>query len=150
MKVKLAFGKQGLPLELPEGFRYRVLEARSGQPLADAAAEVEKALDAPIGRPPLVEMARGKRWPFLDRLRGDADPPALFRTVPGMGAQTVGFSKTGQHGAARHRRTCDSSKQAAHATNNPTQKSGSWSGNTSPTRVGRGVCSTPLAKRRSG
>lgn len=37
----------------------------------------------------VAEMARGGRWPFLDRLRGDADPPALFRTVPGMGAQTA-------------------------------------------------------------
>lgn len=37
----------------------------------------------------VVEMARGRRWPFLDRLRGDADPPALFRTVPGMGVQTA-------------------------------------------------------------
>lgn len=38
----------------------------------------------------VAEMARGGRWPFLDRLRGDADPPALLRTVPGMGAQTAG------------------------------------------------------------
>ena len=37
----------------------------------------------------VAEMARGGRWPFLDRLRGDADPPALFRAVPGMGAQTA-------------------------------------------------------------
>ncbi|MEQ1884375.1 MAG: nickel-dependent lactate racemase [Bryobacteraceae bacterium] len=61
MNVNLAFGKTGLPLQLPDGFRYRVLEARSATALADAAAAIERALDQPIGRPPLEEMARGKR-----------------------------------------------------------------------------------------
>lgn len=37
----------------------------------------------------VAEMARGGRWPLLDRLRGDSDPRALFRTVPAMGAETA-------------------------------------------------------------
>jgi nickel-dependent lactate racemase len=61
MKINLAFGRTGLTLELPEGFEYRVLEARSAVPLDDAAAAIQQALDAPIGCPPLAEMARGKR-----------------------------------------------------------------------------------------
>ena len=61
MKVNFAFGKTGLDLELPEGFDYRVLEARSAVPLHDPAAALEQALDAPIGCPPLIELARGKR-----------------------------------------------------------------------------------------
>ena len=61
MKIDLAFGKQGLSVELPEGPHYTTLEARSANPLPDAVAAIEAALDAPIGRPPLVEMARGKR-----------------------------------------------------------------------------------------
>ena len=61
MKVILAFGRTGLTLELPEGFEYRVLEARSAVPLSDAATAIERALDAPIGCPPLTEMARGNR-----------------------------------------------------------------------------------------
>ena len=61
MQVNFAFGRTGLTLELPEGFDYRVLEARSAVPLDDAAAAIEQALDAPIGCPPLIEMARGKR-----------------------------------------------------------------------------------------
>jgi nickel-dependent lactate racemase len=61
MNTHFAFGRSGLNLELPEGFEYRLLEARSAVPLDDADAAIERALDAPIGCPPLIEMARGKR-----------------------------------------------------------------------------------------
>jgi lactate racemase len=61
MRVDVAFGKTGLALDLPEGFRYQVLEARSAEPLADWEAAIGAALDAPIGCPPLAEMAHGKR-----------------------------------------------------------------------------------------
>jgi nickel-dependent lactate racemase len=60
MNLKLAFGKTGLVVDLPEGFRYRELEARSATPLEDAAAAIEAALDSPIGAPPLSELARGR------------------------------------------------------------------------------------------
>jgi lactate racemase len=60
MLVQLAFGKTGLTLELPAGFRYQVFEARSAKPLADWEGAVAAALRAPVGRPPLEEMARGK------------------------------------------------------------------------------------------
>lgn len=61
MKFDLAFGKTGITLDLPEGFQYRVLEARSATPLPDWQAALETALDRPIGAAPLVEIARGKR-----------------------------------------------------------------------------------------
>lgn len=61
MKVVLAFGKQGLPLELPEGYRYEVMEARSARPLADVRAALDRALDEPVGCPSPEEMARGKK-----------------------------------------------------------------------------------------
>ena len=61
MQVNFAFGRTGLTLELPEGFEYRVLEARSAVPLEDPATAIAQALDAPIGCPPLIEMARDKR-----------------------------------------------------------------------------------------
>jgi nickel-dependent lactate racemase len=60
MRIDLAFGKTGLTVDLPAGFRYRVLEARSAEPLHDPDAAIERALDAPIGSPPLIELARGK------------------------------------------------------------------------------------------
>lgn len=61
MHVEFAFGKAGLSMTLPEGFDYRVLEARSASPLPDWRASLEQALDHPIGRPSLAEMARGKK-----------------------------------------------------------------------------------------
>jgi len=61
MRVDLAFGKTGLSVDLPEGFRFHVLEARSARPLGDSAGALDAALDAPIGTAPLLELARGKR-----------------------------------------------------------------------------------------
>ncbi len=61
MRIDLAFGKTGLTLDLPAGFDYRVLEARSAEPLGNAAEAIECGLDAPIESPPLAELARGKR-----------------------------------------------------------------------------------------
>src|SRR5438034_3682935 len=60
MRMDLAFGKTGVTVTLPEGYRYRVLEARSAQPLPDPLAAIESALDSPEGTPPLAELARGK------------------------------------------------------------------------------------------
>ncbi len=77
--VHLAFGKQGLPIELPDGFEYIVLEAKSARPLGDAAAEIERALDEPVAAAPLVEFARGKRSAAISVC--DITRPAPNRTV---------------------------------------------------------------------
>ena len=61
MKIELAFGKTGIAAHLPEGFRYRVLEARTATPLPDWQGALDAALDRPIGTLPLAELARGKR-----------------------------------------------------------------------------------------
>jgi lactate racemase len=61
MRVDLAFGKTKLTAELPVGFRYRVLEARSATPVEDARAAIARALDNPIGQSPLEALASGKR-----------------------------------------------------------------------------------------
>jgi nickel-dependent lactate racemase len=61
MRINFAFGKTGLALDLPEGFCYQVLEARSAVPLADPAAAIEGALDNPRAGPPLRQLASGKR-----------------------------------------------------------------------------------------
>jgi nickel-dependent lactate racemase len=60
MHVDMAFGKKGLAIDLPEGFQYRVLEARSAVPLERAEEAIRRALDAPTASPPLRELARGK------------------------------------------------------------------------------------------
>jgi nickel-dependent lactate racemase len=61
MHIHLAFGKTGLAVELPDGFNYRILEARSAAPIADWESGLAAALDAPIGCPALSELARGKK-----------------------------------------------------------------------------------------
>jgi lactate racemase len=61
MRTTFAFGKTGLPLELPGDFEYKVLEARSASPLADQLGAIEEAMDAPIAGPKLSELAAGKK-----------------------------------------------------------------------------------------
>jgi lactate racemase len=61
MQINLAFGKTGITAELPESFRYRVLEARTAKPIEDWQAALESGFDQPIAAPPLAELARGKR-----------------------------------------------------------------------------------------
>ena len=61
MKVDLAFGKAGLEANLPAGFDYRLLEAKSAAPLPDERAALEEALEHPIGCVSLREMASGKK-----------------------------------------------------------------------------------------
>jgi nickel-dependent lactate racemase len=77
--IKLAFGKHGLSASLPDGFEYIVLEAKSATPLPDAAAEIERALDAPIGSAPLIELANGKTLAAISVC--DITRPAPNRTV---------------------------------------------------------------------
>src|SRR5437016_3304718 len=60
MRMDFAFGKTGLTTTLPDGYNYRVLEARSAKPLPDPGGAIEAALDDPIGQQPLIELARGK------------------------------------------------------------------------------------------
>jgi hypothetical protein len=60
MQINFAFGKEGLRLNLPSGFEYRVLEPRAAQGLADPMA-IEDALDHPQAGPPLAELAGGKK-----------------------------------------------------------------------------------------
>ncbi len=48
-------------MDLPEGFCYQVLEARSAVPLADQAAAIERALDSPSAGQSLRQLATGKK-----------------------------------------------------------------------------------------
>jgi nickel-dependent lactate racemase len=60
MRVDLAFGKTGLPVDLPAGYNYQLLEARSAQPLPDQIGAIEHALDNPTDSLGLTDLARGK------------------------------------------------------------------------------------------
>jgi lactate racemase len=61
VRINVAFGKDGLGLDLPDGFDYRILESRSAAPLADPVAAIEYALDHPTAGGPIAELANGKK-----------------------------------------------------------------------------------------
>ncbi|MFP5228027.1 MAG: nickel-dependent lactate racemase [Acidobacteriota bacterium] len=79
METIFAFGKEGLRVTLPEGPRYRLILSRSSGPVANPVEAIESALDAPIGRLPLVELARGRKSAAISVC--DITRPAPNRTT---------------------------------------------------------------------
>src|SRR5579871_2888494 len=61
MQIDFAFGKEGLRLNLPSGFDYRILEPRSATPLPNPLTAIEHALDQPVSSPSLLALAKGKK-----------------------------------------------------------------------------------------
>ena len=59
MKTELPCGKERITLELPDSAR--IIASRSAQPLTDPSQAISAALAAPIGSPPLAEIARGRK-----------------------------------------------------------------------------------------
>ena len=57
----LAFGRGTLSLTLPEGARATVIEKKRLAKLSDPAAAVRRALEAPVGCPPLGALAWGRQ-----------------------------------------------------------------------------------------
>ncbi len=61
MKAQFSFGKSGIDVTVPDGFRSRVIMSHTAQGLPDEQAALYAALDSPIGCAPLVELAAGKK-----------------------------------------------------------------------------------------
>jgi len=61
MRVRLAYGRSGLDVELPEDRVTRTLSYKDAEPLADPVAAVQSALKSPIGSAPLSEIAQGRK-----------------------------------------------------------------------------------------
>lgn len=61
MKVKLEYGTTGLLVDLPQERVAGVLTLRPHPPLPDPEAAIQAALRSPIGTPPLLKLARGRR-----------------------------------------------------------------------------------------
>jgi hypothetical protein len=61
------------------------ISASGGQQTADAIPGIGRSLAAAI-----AEMLRTGRWAFLEHLKGEARPEALFRAVPGIGPSLAG------------------------------------------------------------
>jgi nickel-dependent lactate racemase len=61
MKSRFSFGKSGIDVSVPEGFRTQVIMSHTARALDDEQAALDAALDAPIGCEPLLSMAAGKK-----------------------------------------------------------------------------------------
>jgi nickel-dependent lactate racemase len=61
MKIKLAYDKTGIEIQLPAGLRTTVLESRYAVEVPDAGVAIAEAINSPIESAPLAELARGKR-----------------------------------------------------------------------------------------
>ncbi len=109
MKSVFFFGKNGIELELPEGFDGREVRSRKTIAVPDETAAVSEALDNPIGAPSLTDLARGKKSAAISVC--DITRPAPNRiTLPPLLArlETAGIARediriliaTGLHRAA--------------------------------------------------
>ncbi len=58
MRLKLAYGKEGLPLELDDALHVTVVEPAFVPALPDPAGAVREALGKPLGSPPLRDLVR--------------------------------------------------------------------------------------------
>jgi nickel-dependent lactate racemase len=91
MRVRLAYGRQGLEVDLPSDRVVGPLEIRPVEPLADPYEEVERSLQCPIGTPALSELARGRRSACIlvcDATRPVPNQillPPILRTLEGSG-----------------------------------------------------------------
>jgi nickel-dependent lactate racemase len=104
MRIKLAYGRTGLPIELDDGLDVTVVEPTFVPALPDPAAAVRAALSAPFGSPPLRDLVRpGTRVGvvFSDITRPAPSPLLLaavlevLDAVPGV--EAVLFNALGTH-----------------------------------------------------
>jgi nickel-dependent lactate racemase len=61
MKIRLAYGRQGLDVEVPDRNLAKVLTLGTTAPLANPAGSIAQSLLTPIGSPPLGNLARSAR-----------------------------------------------------------------------------------------
>lgn len=61
MKIRMAYGRTGMDVDVPERNLAAVLTMQESAPVVDPAGTLLQMLRAPLGGRPLVEIARGKR-----------------------------------------------------------------------------------------
>jgi len=104
MKIKLAYGKEGLEIDLPDSLQPKVLEPVYTQGLPDPEGALREALRRPIGCAPLCELARGKGKigiVFSDITRPTPNRLLVPAILDELGAEARGrvvlFNATGTH-----------------------------------------------------
>jgi nickel-dependent lactate racemase len=108
-RIHLAFGREGLDVDLPGGFEYRILECPPTVALADPVDSIVSALRAPAAGSPLADLAQGKKSAAIsvcDITRPAPNPvvlPPLLRALHSAGIPRSGtriLIATGLHRAA--------------------------------------------------
>jgi nickel-dependent lactate racemase len=61
MRAQFSFGKGGIDVSVPDGFRTQLIMSHTARPLEDEQAALNAALDSPIGCGPLLKLAEGKK-----------------------------------------------------------------------------------------
>ena len=104
MRIRLAYGKTGLEVDLPEGLSVTVLEPRYQKGLADPQAALRQALRAPPASRPLRELAGAADRvgiAFSDLTRPTPYPvilPAILAELSHVPAENILlFNATGTH-----------------------------------------------------
>lgn len=104
--LTLRYGSGTVSLRVPNGGRLRLLDPETPSPPEEPAKLVRRALDQPIGSPPLRELARGRRSatilvPGRTRIAGVSDyVPELIDELCAAGLSDDGISiylATGTH-----------------------------------------------------
>jgi lactate racemase len=104
--VRLAFGREGLPIRLSDDFEHTILTVPVVAALGNPAAALESALDRPFAGPPLSELARGKKSAAIavcDITRPVPNPvmlPPLLKRLEDAGIPRAGITiliATGLH-----------------------------------------------------
>ena len=79
MNIRLAYGKSGLDVTLPDGLKVDIVRPRHGVALADQAGAVRDALRQPIGARPLRELV--KPSDAVGIVCNDITRPTPYRTI---------------------------------------------------------------------
>ncbi|MFX0101497.1 MAG: nickel-dependent lactate racemase [Candidatus Hodarchaeota archaeon] len=61
MKVKLAFGKNGLDVDFPDELNVEIAKPQKQEPLQDLKGEINRAINNPIAGPQLLDIIKEKR-----------------------------------------------------------------------------------------
>jgi lactate racemase len=106
MQIKLDYGREGLWVEVPEAHLTGVLGLSPAPPKAEPSRAVRDAIAAPVGSPPLRELAAGKRSACVvisDITRPVPNRiilPVLLETLEAVGVPRAGIvilNATGTH-----------------------------------------------------
>ncbi len=103
MKIRLAYGREGLEVDVPEKNLAKILTMQSTPPLAEPLVSVKESLLHPIGCPPLGDLVRcsTERVHCCVRFHPARTEPAALTSNPRY-RRDKRSTKTGYHDTCCH------------------------------------------------